>query len=69
MFNSLKEHVNDNYIYAHALLDALNVFKTEHMRNVSEGKASTYVNSFKEHYMNSVRSVISYAQMKKRFDT
>ena len=68
MFNSLKQNVNDNYIYAHVLLDALNVFKSEHIRNVSEGKPSTYVNSFKEHYMNSVRSVISYAQIKKKFE-
>ena len=68
MFNSLKQNASDAYVNSHALLDALNVFKTEHLRNIAEGKPSAYVRSFKEHYMNSVRSAISYSQMKKRFE-
>ena len=54
VFNSLKRNVNDTFVYAYALIDAFDVFKHEHLRNIKDGNNNTnnkYIPSFKHHYI------------------
>ena len=77
VFNSLKRNVSDTFVYAYALLDAFDVFKHEHLRNIKDGNntststsnsTSKYIPSFKHHYITTVQKTISYYELKSLFE-
>ena len=71
VFNSLKRNVNDTFVYAYALIDAFDVFKHEHLRNIKDGNNNSnnkYIPSFKHHYITTVQQTISYYELKSLFE-